>query len=198
MITERMDESLILLAYLLCWPLEWVVHLDLNIRKPEKKVDRGQYLNDKDRLLLIDFLRLDMEIYKHFNRRFEEHLMRFNSDFGHHRMKDQLRLLKDAKNKLKQRCVIQQVGNDKLFGEFYDPSTNDIMGYAIDQYVLLCFSESILSNFFNKFILNRTLPECGPYAWSENYFLQYFRPEMLKRAHTNLLKDFINFERELL
>ena len=76
-----------------------------------------------------------MEIYKHINRRFEEHLMRLNSDFGHHRMKDQLRLLKDAKNKLKQRCVIQQVGNDKLFGEFYDPSTNDIMGYAIKQYV---------------------------------------------------------------
>ena len=135
MITERMDESLVLFADLLCWPLEWVVHLDLNIRKPEKKADVGQHLNDEERLLLADFLRLDTEIYNHFNRRFDEHLIRFNSAYGQKRMKDQLHLLNKATDNLKQHCMIKQVGNDKLTGKYRDPSTNDIMGYAIKQYV---------------------------------------------------------------
>lgn len=134
MIAERMDESLILLADLLCWPLEWVVHLDLNIRKPEKKAEAGQQLNDEERRLLADFLRLDVEIYNHFNRRFEEHLSRFNSFYGHQGMDTQLSLLKEKNDKLAQHCVVQPVGNDRLSGKFRDPFTNDIMGYAIHKY----------------------------------------------------------------
>ena len=133
MITERMDESLILLADLLCWPLEWVVHLDLNVRKPEKKADAGQHLNEEERLLLADFLRLDMEIYNHFNHRFEEHLIRFNSNFGHKTINEQLHLLNKENYKLKKQCAVKQVGNEKLTGKYQEPSNNDIMGYAINK-----------------------------------------------------------------
>ena len=38
MIAERFDESMVLLADLLCWPLEKVVSLKVNARKPELKV----------------------------------------------------------------------------------------------------------------------------------------------------------------
>jgi hypothetical protein len=38
MIAERFDESMVLLADVLCWPLEKVVSLKVNARKPQLKV----------------------------------------------------------------------------------------------------------------------------------------------------------------
>ena len=127
-----MDESLVLLADLLCWPLEWVTHLDLNVRKPEIKAEIGQQLNEDDRIILADFLRLDLEIYKFFTRRFEEKIAQFNSQ-DDHRMEKQLRLLQQANEKVKHDCVIQQIGNDKLKGKFHEFS-NYVMGYILNMY----------------------------------------------------------------
>jgi hypothetical protein len=133
MIAERMDESLVLLADLLCWPLKWVMHLDLNIQKSEIKTEAGQQLNDEERRLLADFLRLDVEIYSYFKRRFEDHLSLFSSNCGHQRMDNQMGLLKRFNSKLKEECVIQHVGNEELMGKFRDPFSNKIMGYVINQ-----------------------------------------------------------------
>ena len=132
MIVERMDESLVLLADLLCWPLEWITHLDLNVRKPEMKVEAGQQLDEEDRLFLADFLRLDIEIYNYFCRRFEERLTQFNSKDGQ-RMKKQLRLLQEVNNKVKEDCVIQSIGNEELVGKFHDSFSSGVMGYVINQ-----------------------------------------------------------------
>ena len=38
MIAEMLEESLVLLAKHLCWPLEWVAYISHNVRKPETKV----------------------------------------------------------------------------------------------------------------------------------------------------------------
>ena len=38
MITEMLEESLVLLAQHLCWPLEWVAYISHNVRKPDTKV----------------------------------------------------------------------------------------------------------------------------------------------------------------
>ena len=38
MIAEMLEESLILLAQHLCWPLEWVAYISHNVRRPDKKV----------------------------------------------------------------------------------------------------------------------------------------------------------------
>ena len=62
MIAERMEESLVLLAHLFCWPLEWVTHLDLNARKQEMKAEAGQQLDEEDRSILAEFLALDVTI----------------------------------------------------------------------------------------------------------------------------------------
>lgn len=132
MVSERMDESLVLLAELLSWPLEWVTHLDINVRKPEVKAEAGQQLNTEERHLLTDFLSLDVQIYNHFKRRFEEHLLRFKADYKQ-RMSKQLRLLKEANKKVKNECIIQHVGNEELMGKFRDAFSNNIMGYVINQ-----------------------------------------------------------------
>ena len=40
MIAEMLEESLVLLAQHLCWPLEWVAYISHNVRKPDTKVKK--------------------------------------------------------------------------------------------------------------------------------------------------------------
>lgn len=127
MIAERMDESLVLLADLLCWPIEWISHLDLNIRKPERK-EADFKLNDEERQVLTDFLRLDVAIYQYFNKRFEERIASYDS----RRMAEQLSLLRQKNQELIDRCVINHVGNEQLEGNFKETS-NAIMGYVVNE-----------------------------------------------------------------
>ena len=134
MIAERMDESLILLADLLCWPIEWIAHLDLNIRKPDRKEADSKLLNEQERRVLTDFLQLDVAIYQHFKKRFEERLTSYDS----RRMAEQLRLLRQKNEELADRCVINHVGNEQLEGKFKETS-NAIMGYVINEYIAIKF-----------------------------------------------------------
>jgi hypothetical protein len=69
-------------------------------------------------------------IYNYFKRRFEERVSQFNSE-DEQRMEKQLRLLQQANEKVKEDCVIQQVGNDKLKGKFHEFS-NFVMGYVLN------------------------------------------------------------------
>ena len=130
MITERMEESLVLLAHLFCWPLEWVTHLDLNARKQEMKAEAGQQLDEEDRRILAEFLALDVTIYNYFKRRFEERLAQFNAQ-DEKTMEKELRLLQEVNDKVKEDCVIQKIGNDKLKGKFHEFS-NSVMGYVLN------------------------------------------------------------------
>ena len=38
MIADFIEESMVLLAHYLCWPLEWVTGISHNVRKPNTKV----------------------------------------------------------------------------------------------------------------------------------------------------------------
>ena len=131
MIAERMDESLILLADLLCWPIGWIDHLDLNIRKPDRKTSLDQLLSKEEREALTEFLGLDVAIYQHFYKRFEERLTRYNSA-NSRRMEQQLQLLHQANDAVSKRCVLNYVGNEKLEGKFKE-TNNNIMGYVVNQ-----------------------------------------------------------------
>ena len=129
MITERLDESLVLLADLLCWPIEWVSHLDLNMRKPELK--ESHLLNEEERQVLANFLQLDVTIYQYFRKRFEERL----ASYDKHRMAQQLSLLRGKNKELVDRCVINYVDNEQLEGDFNE-GNNAVMGYIINLYVI--------------------------------------------------------------
>ena len=136
MIAERMDESLVLLADLLCWPLDSVSHLDLNVRKQELKAQSDNQLSEEDRQILADYLSLDIQLYRHFYQRFEDYLIRY--DFVEKgRMDRQVRLLQQANDKVKQQCVVQsQVDNENLKGKFH-LSNNAVTGYVINEYVTI-------------------------------------------------------------
>ncbi|XP_076043717.1 galactosylceramide sulfotransferase-like [Oratosquilla oratoria] len=98
MVTERMDESLVLLKNLLCWSFEDVVALKLNARNSNWKTD----LNSD----LISMLRLKLEpdffLYNHFRKKFDNIV----EQFGYDRMTKELTELRQKTVELTERCSI--------------------------------------------------------------------------------------------
>ncbi|XP_046459091.1 galactose-3-O-sulfotransferase 2-like isoform X2 [Daphnia pulex] len=167
MVANRMEESLVLLKHLLNWPLENVVHLNLNRRKPEK----SSVLSVEERKVLSDWLAADGRIYEHFSRRFEERVAEFNRKhstmpaflaglFGlDSAMEREKQLLEEANKKLYGTCVVQELGNEKLSGVFKEYN-NNIMGFDV----------------------NRNHEWCAFYAMSEPAYLKIFQDLLLSRA----------------
>ena len=140
MVANRMEESLVLLKHLLNWPLENVVHLNLNRRKPEK----SSVLSVEERKVVSDWLAADVQIYEHFSRRFEEKVAEFNRKHStmpaflaalfkmDSAMERERQLLEKAYKQLYDTCVIQELGNEKLKGIFKEYN-NNIMGFDVNQ-----------------------------------------------------------------
>ena len=144
LVAERLEESLVLLRHLLCWPTEHITHLVLNKRKREKKVK----LDPEEREQLKKWLKVDYMIYDHYVKVFEEKVQQFNSEHGKEGsalqlfssitpMEKEVLQLREANSKVIDKCVIDHVGNEKLNGKFRE-TNNDIMGYLINEYVSYC------------------------------------------------------------
>ncbi|KAI9559184.1 hypothetical protein GHT06_015973 [Daphnia sinensis] len=123
MISNRMDESVILLRELLNWPLQNVVHLDLNRRKP-KMYSR---LSAAEKKVLEKWLAADVQIFQYFSRRFDEKVAEYNWKYStfttglsdvDSAIKRETRLLEEANRQLYDRCVISEVGNEKLESKY--------------------------------------------------------------------------------
>ncbi|XP_032798776.2 galactosylceramide sulfotransferase [Daphnia magna] len=155
LIAEKMEQSLILLADFLCWPLEYVTHLELNARKPEMNVR----LTQDERDSLAKWLNVDTMLYRHFSQRLDDHVTNFNERNKPDWIEEQMRILRRLNSQVVERCVIERVGNEKLKGKFLETS-NSIMGYLIHQNV----------------------PECEFYAMSEPAYLNIFRERMAQLA----------------
>ena len=144
MLANRMDESLILLSHLLNWPLEYLLHLDLNRRKPERTIQ----LTLDERAVLGQWLAADVQIFEYFSRRFDERVSKLNKDkewleytvrLPHESyVQKQMALLKESNRQLYNTCVLEEVGNEKLEGKFKETNDN-IIGYVINEYVYLIF-----------------------------------------------------------
>lgn len=77
MLADRFDESMVLLAQLLCWPLDHVKSLKLNARKAAFKVD----LSTQERNALKQWQQGDTMLYQHFERIFNQKVLGFLLDF---------------------------------------------------------------------------------------------------------------------
>ena len=76
MITERMEESMILFGNLMCWKPEDIVVFDHLVRSPDKVIQ----LNNYDKQVLGKWLKADLKIYKHFYKVFEERVASYPGD----------------------------------------------------------------------------------------------------------------------
>ncbi|KAI1285606.1 Galactosylceramide sulfotransferase [Halotydeus destructor] len=108
MISERMDESLVLLKHLLCLPMEDVVVFKHNSRRNEFKHQVDDYTNEK--LKLVNHA--DTKLYEHFVSKFDERV----KQFGHERMKKEVLKLKQLTDQMYAKCVEAEI--EKPLGKF--------------------------------------------------------------------------------
>lgn len=97
MITERMDESLVLLKHLLCWSTDDVVALHQNARAASAK----KKLTSELKRDILKWNRADEMIYDHFYKRFEEKV----DEFGKERMKSEVEELRQRTKLWTDYCI---------------------------------------------------------------------------------------------
>jgi len=96
MITERMEESLVLFRYLMCWQPEDIVVFDLNVRMPSSVAK----LDDDDKLELKKWLKADDKIYNHFYKIFEDKVASYPGD-----IKREVQQRIDTREELRADCL---------------------------------------------------------------------------------------------
>ncbi|XP_042331097.1 galactose-3-O-sulfotransferase 4 isoform X2 [Sceloporus undulatus] len=97
LLTEYMDESLILLRDALCWSLEEVVAFRHNLRSPRAVSP----LRPSEAARLRAWNHLDWHLYSHFNRTFWARV----EQFGHARMAREVALLQKRRVELMRHCL---------------------------------------------------------------------------------------------
>lgn len=101
MITEYMDESLVLLANLMGWPLEYVVYLTLNAKPPP---EHPYVQTEEDRLILMELNQVDAFLYHHFLDKF----LRCIRQYGEDRMNHRVFQLREMNRNIRERCVAKE------------------------------------------------------------------------------------------
>lgn len=98
MITEKMDESTILMKHLLCWTTRDVVFLHLN-QRIEKQAK--QSLSEEQKTAILSINNVDARLYQHFSAKLEQAI----DDFGRERMAEEVADLKKERTKLTDECI---------------------------------------------------------------------------------------------
>jgi len=99
MISEYMEASMVLMADIMCWPLEEVTFLKLNAR-PSNSTFRTK-LSNEEKVKLRAANSADYKIYEHFKKKFQQRV----SDFGRGRAAQRVGLLKSLNEKLTKQCI---------------------------------------------------------------------------------------------
>lgn len=110
LIAEQMERSLVLLADLMCWPIEEVTFFDHNARPADVK--RAANLTEADRRKLHQLNSADSKIYDHFLKKFQQRVRLF----GDEKMAKRLLQLKTRNRKLKEECVKRVVASEDGLG----------------------------------------------------------------------------------
>ncbi|XP_054849398.1 galactose-3-O-sulfotransferase 4 [Eublepharis macularius] len=128
LVTEHMDESLVLLRHALCWTLDDVVAFRHNLRSPESVCT----LEPSHAARLRAWNNLDWHLYTHFNRTFWARVERF----GYARMAREMTMLQKRRAELMQHCL--QGGGPLGPGDIADEHVRPfqfgqapILGYAV-------------------------------------------------------------------
>ncbi|XP_065217713.1 galactosylceramide sulfotransferase-like [Planococcus citri] len=102
MIMEYMDESFVMLANLMGWPLEYVANLKLNSRVPGSDT---YPLTKQDELTLMELNHVDTQLYNYFHEKF----LRCKRQYGEDNLNQQVEKLQIINKNFKERCVAKEV-----------------------------------------------------------------------------------------
>ncbi len=100
MIQEYLEASLVLLANLMGWPLNYVSFIGLNARNTAKKYN----LTDSEMIKLSRFNGADSKLYDHFLKKFRQCLI----NYGRERIIGDVQKLHDLNQNLRRRCVLRE------------------------------------------------------------------------------------------
>merc|ERR1712223_496160 len=106
LLTEKFDESMILLKDLLCWDYRDMTSLKLNAHDSSSK----SKLSTKARNILKKWMWADYMLYDHFKEKFEDEILAFGSE----KMKHELEILRHSNQEIQNQCVAKQVSNEEL------------------------------------------------------------------------------------
>jgi len=133
LIAEQMERSLVLLADLMCWPIEDVTFFKQNARPANAQ--RKTNLTEKDREKLRALNSADLQIYDHFLQKFQQRV----KHFGRIKMDERLRMLKTRNKQLKEECVARVVVDEDGLGEV---NTYELKEGASSKCRMMAMSES--------------------------------------------------------
>ncbi len=128
MISEKMDESLVLLADLLCIPLEQVAVFPKNARKDDVK----QKINEAQRNVLKETQMADETLYGHFKFKLSKQI----EAFGTLRMAKQVAELRAIRSALEDICIVSN--NSTELRRRYKPLTDDVEAFVVNEELEEC------------------------------------------------------------
>lgn len=123
LLAEFFDESLIILARILCWDLTEVRYLKQNARKSSKVSN----ITSEARQTLKEWLSADYKLYDHFKSKFQLAV----ESYGPAKLAEDVAKLRKLNEELTEDCVLEVADNSKLKGEFRT-ALNIVEGYVID------------------------------------------------------------------
>lgn len=100
-LTERFDESLVLLSKMMAWPLEKMVYKIVNVTPDEHKID----INDlpvKIKKKLDQKTKLDQELYAWAEKRFDKLVILYDQKFGQNAFQNDLKRFKELNQRFNQ------------------------------------------------------------------------------------------------
>eukprot|EP00095_Tigriopus_kingsejongensis_P011141 maker-scaffold534_size144770-snap-gene-0.26 protein:Tk11141 transcript:maker-scaffold534_size144770-snap-gene-0.26-mRNA-1 annotation:"galactosylceramide sulfotransferase-like" len=145
LIAELMDESIVLLADLLCAPLEEMGSLKINARKDSVKLN----VTRTDLAKLKELQRGDEMLYNHF----KSILLDKIDAFGPSEMREQVNVLKTNQQNIVIRCLAEEKTKEDLRGTKFEPFHKDTIAFSVEE----------------------DQPDCANYAISENSFIDAVR-----------------------
>ena len=153
MIAEQFDESLVLLANLLCWNLTQVTSLKVNARKK----DLVSPVKATTRKILKQWLCADYLLYNHFLEVFETK----KENFGKQELTRRTLRLQQLNKDIEERCIISSSEDPGVDLDLqYKPWVTDVVGYNI----------------------NETEKSCSLYGTPEIKMIEYIRRKQIDRA----------------
>lgn len=121
LITEKFQESMVLLKNLLCWDYGDLTSLKLNAHDASTKSS----LSGKARAKLKTWLWADYQLYDHFLAKFNNEIESFDG------LNHEMEILGHANHEVQDHCVVAQVSNEEL-----DPqdrlSGHGVLGFKIN------------------------------------------------------------------
>ena len=125
MVAEHFDESMVLMKDLLCWEYEDVANLKLNSHKEASKSE----ISEEGRLKLENWLKGDVMVYNHFNRKFQDVLKKYEKN-----MTRELINYRRVNELLKENCVLNTVEDSHtLADKNFKLWAKDMVGYELKE-----------------------------------------------------------------